>query len=109
MPIANCIVAAHCQLPIDDLVTRWAEESGMSAEHMTVNLVTSKQQIGVHYAVMATLLVPSMWSESAIDSLQLGLARALSKCLSLSLQEVHVTSHIIQSGNVIENGQKLEW
>ncbi|SFG11376.1 hypothetical protein [Neptunomonas qingdaonensis] len=109
MPIANCFVTSNSQQGTTNLVELWAEESGKSSEHMTINIMYSQQQIGNQYAVMANLLLPSIWSASDISSLQIGLARALAKYFSLNLSEVHVTTTIISSGRVVENGEEVHW
>ncbi len=109
MPIANCIVTPHCQPGSGDLVERWASESGQSPEHMTVNIMTAVQQYGKEYHVMATLWLPSVWSDAGITSLQVGLARALAKHFDLALKEVHVMTRIVESGRVVEDGQEIHW
>ncbi|MBO6793015.1 MAG: hypothetical protein JJ895_03825 [Balneolaceae bacterium] len=76
---------------------------------MTINFITSSDQVGKGYKVMATLLLPSIWKPAMISSLQIGLAEALSKYISLSVEDVHVITNIIDSGMVVENGQEITW
>ncbi|MGH1539774.1 MAG: hypothetical protein ACRBHB_05070 [Arenicella sp.] len=114
MPIANCIVA-HDSLSsssskgASSLVELWANESGKLSEHMTVNVVASYKQFGNKYPVMATLLLPSVWSDSDISLLQTGLAKALSRYFDVTLNEVHVVTDIIHSGMVVEEGKEVQW
>ncbi len=109
MPIANCIVIPNCSPVNLNLIELWAKESGHSKDHMTVNILTSTEQHGNAYSVMATLLLPSLWSKDSISSLQLGLAKALAEKYGLSLDDVHVVTHIVQSGCVVESGHEVSW
>lgn len=112
MPIANCIVTKTCcnqSGTSENLVTLWSEESGKSDEHMTVNIIECLEQSGSKYEVMATLLLPSLWSGQDIDVLQIGLAKALAKHFDISLGAVHVTTHMVQSGLVVEHGELVTW
>jgi len=112
MPIANCIITPKCQSSLDhsvSLINIWSKESKLSSEHMTVNLIESKVQLGNNYNVMANLLLPSMWSRKDISSLQIGLANALAQYFSVTLQSVHVVTSIINSGLVVEGGKEITW
>lgn len=109
MPIANCIVSPAHQQCLGNIIEAWAEESGKPIEHMTVNITNSNQQFGNEYAVMANLLLPSMWSSSEVSSLQIGLAKALAKNFKVSIKQIHVVTSIINSGMVVEGGQELTW
>ena len=112
MPIANCVVAKSYLDKIDssrDLIKKWADESKMSSEHMTINLIANYAQFGNSYAVMARLFLPTLWSAKAVSSLQTGLARALSFYFQVGIDDVHVISCRIDSGLVVENGQEQAW
>jgi len=109
MPIANCIITSECQESKYNLIDCWASESGQSSEHMTVNIITSTQQLGKKYSAMATLFLPSLWSDSAVSSLQIGLAKALAKTYGLSLDDVNVITSIVGSGFVVESGKQEKW
>jgi hypothetical protein len=54
-------------------------------------------------------MLPSHWSKENISKLQLGLAKALSKCLRVSIKQVHIVTNIIDSGLVVENGEETTW
>ena len=112
MPIANCIITSKCQNNSDsssNLIELWANESKMSLEHMTINILTSNEQLGNKYTIMANLLLPSIWSSSDISSLQLGLAKALSLYFNVSSKEVFVATSIVKSGMVVEAGKEVKW
>ena len=109
MPIANCVIAQECVQSSGNLIELWATESGMSSEHMTINIITSREQLGNKFKIMANLLLPSMWSTSDISLLQVGLAKALSNYFSVAINEVHVITNTITSGMVVESGQEIKW
>lgn len=109
MPIATCLVIPQCARGTDDLIQLWANASGKPKEHMTINLVTSSDQLGNRYKIMADLKLPSLWSTDEISSIQLGLAKALAQHFSVSIEEVHVVTQIVASGLVVEAGQEIKW
>ena len=109
MPIANCMVTPNCPKCTENLVELWSIESGMPADHMTINLIATEHQWGKPYPIMATLLLPSIWSKPDISALQLGLAKALAQGFHLDLGQVQVITHIIDSGRVVENGTEETW
>jgi len=109
MPIANCVITQECSQGAGNLITLWAQESEISPEHMTINLITSSEQLGNKYKIMANLALPSMWSTSDISLLQIGLAKALSKHFAVAINEVHVITNIITSGMVVESGKQIKW
>ncbi|WP_143872801.1 hypothetical protein [Catenovulum sediminis] len=114
MPIAHCLIAPALQKKVDnttDLINLWVLHSGIpqAESEMTVNITHSNIQIGKGYAVMASLLLPSLWSKENISALQLGLASALSDYYSLPSKQVFVTTSIIESGLVVENNQEVKW
>ena len=91
------------------MIELWASESKKSPEHMTINIITSSQQLGNKYPIMANLMLPSIWSSSDISLLQIGLANALSLYFNVSLEEVFVSTSIVNSGMLIEAGEEVEW
>jgi len=112
MPIANCIITSKCQshsASSSNLIELWANESKISSEHMTINIITSNEQLGNKYAIMATLLLPSIWSKSDITSLQVGLAKALTVHYDAPLEDVFISTTIVNSGMVVESGKEVKW
>ncbi|CAH1386597.1 conserved hypothetical protein [Candidatus Nitrotoga sp. M5] len=109
MPIANCLITQECSQGSGNLIELWANESGISSKHMTINIVSSSEQLGNKYKIMANLSLPSMWSTSDISSLQIGLAKALSQYFAFAINEVHVITNIVTSGMVVESGQEIKW
>jgi len=112
MPIANCIITSECQNNLDgssNLIELWANESKTSSEHMTINVITSTEQLGNKYAIMVTLLIPSIWSKPEITLLQLGLAKALTLHYNVSIEDVFISTNIVKSSMVVESGKEVKW
>ena len=112
MPIAHCVLAPEInveQTSSASLVSCWAQYANVDEQQMTINLLSCHQQIGQAYAVIATLLLPSLWQQEAINRLQLGLAKALAECLKQPVERILVITQIIESGRVVDNGQLLSW
>lgn len=109
MPIANCVISDACEFSDQSIVDTWSHHAGVSPEHMTVNFIRPCKQAGNLYAVMASLMLPSMWDESSINALQTGLATALSEYFEISIGDVHIVTQIIDSGMVVENGDLSIW
>ena len=114
MPIANCFISLSQENKgsnSKDLIRFWVKHSGIqqAEPEMTVNIIFSNSQIGKCYAAMATLLLPSIWPKDDVSALQLGLARALAEYYSLPPEQVFITTSIIDSGLVVENGLEVKW
>lgn len=114
MPIANCFISPCHYVQGDnanDLIRLWVEHAGIqqAESEMTVNVLLINSQAGKKYSAMATLLLPPIWSNDDISSLQLGLAKAISQHYSLRLDQVFITTSIVNSGFVVENGREVTW
>jgi hypothetical protein len=81
----------------------------MLPEHMTINIITSTEHLGKKYSMMATLLLPSIWSKPDITLLQIGLAKALILHCELSLEDIFISTNIVNSGMVVESGKEVKW
>ncbi len=112
MPIANCVVSAHCLKnikPAGKLVDLWAGKSGKPAQQMTLNIIERVQQEGSAYEVMTQLYLPSLWSQDDIELLQLGLADALATYFDIAIGDVQIITHVVESGMVVEDGEVATW
>lgn len=109
MPIANCYVLSGSVLKDEDIVGAWSAESGVSGEHMTVNVIEIAKQVGNSYRIMVTLLLPTVWSRSDVSALQLSLAKALARCYRVPIEEVFVVTSLVNSGFVVEAGEAVTW
>ena len=111
MPIANCFVrdgvAKGAQ--VEGLTRLWAEESDISNEHMTINVLDAVRQNGAAYDIMAFLYLPSLWSSEDVRRLQVGLANALARGFGVGPAGVQVITSLVESGHVVENGETQEW
>ncbi len=97
MPIVNCFYTGDCETQTEGLIQAWAEESGQSSEHMTVNLISVESQGGVSIPMLAQLYLPSLWSDEKIHMLKKGLAKALTKSFALNNDQVEVLVHIVDA------------
>jgi hypothetical protein len=112
MPIANCYILSSLDtISVDEseLISLWASKSNISSDEMTVNLIEVNKQVGKKYSVVAQLLLPSMWSRPKVSSLQTSLANAFSQCYKVPLEQVIVTTNIVESGLVVESGREVNW
>jgi len=109
MPIANCVIIKECMNRSGNLIDLWSQEAGVASEHMTINVIVSDEQLGNKYKIMANLALPTLWSTSDISSIQVGLAKALSKYFIVEINEVHVITNIVASGTVVESGKEIQW
>lgn len=97
------------QKEVAGLTGFWSHESGVSDEHMTINVVAGTRQDGAPCRVMAFLYLPSLWSPQDVRQLQVGLARALCRGFAVDPGEVQVITSIVEPGHVVENGHTQEW
>jgi hypothetical protein len=111
VPIANCFVhdELRAESDSDALTALWSEESGIGSEQMTINVIASVRQDGAPYRVMAFLYLPSLWSSDQVRKLQTGLAKALGRGFAVGLAEVQVITSIVESGQVVEDGETQDW
>jgi len=109
MPIANCLICENSVEAAEDIVSLWSSESGISAEHMTVNFTKGVQQSGRKYKIMCSLYLPTAWGRKSIDALQLGLSRALTKACQIDASDIHIITLSVQPGMVVEAGVSQTW
>ncbi len=109
MPIAHCILKTRKDIPATNVIELWSKFAGIDKSEMTINFVAASEQIGKEYEVMATLYLPSLWSNDKTKSIQLGLARALAESLNLPIESIHIILLIVDSGHVVENGKVQNW
>ncbi|WP_145999143.1 hypothetical protein [Oceanicoccus sp. KOV_DT_Chl] len=76
---------------------------------MTINIMTSSEQLGKKYNVMATLYLPTLWSGSSVSSLQQGLANALARYFKQAIDQVHIITVLVEPGMVVEAGKEQVW
>lgn len=94
---------------LDTLVVEWANEIAVNIKDININLIETKIQAGNEYKIIANLYLPSLWNDEDISHIQLSLGRLIIKHLNLTLKDVFIMTSIIQSGNVVENGNTKKW
>ncbi|MEM7319034.1 MAG: hypothetical protein AAF408_08425 [Pseudomonadota bacterium] len=112
MPIANVFLRPdHPGLSggLGDVTALWADAAGVSADHMTVNLVPLSGQEGVRFDAVAVLYLPTVWSSDQVGALQLGLTNALAAALGLSRSAIQVVVSMIQSGHATTGSTVEIW
>lgn len=123
MPIANCFVDFDLQYALIadegngkrgeklDIISAWAEKAKLpkAREHMTINFIQSHSQHGTAYPIMAWLYLPSLWPQEDVHSLQRALAETLSHFLHKELEDVHIITTIVDSGQAVVGGETQEW
>lgn len=112
MPIANFYFNEKFiedQNAFENIMQDWSKNIETSPENITINVLSNKFQFGKKYKLMINLLLPSLWSNLEIEAIQLELAKLSSKHLAIPIQEIFVTTQIIQSGHVVEDGKIQKW
>jgi hypothetical protein len=112
MPIANIFLAPTSPADLRDdgrLVRQWSEVSGISAEHMTLNIMRMAAQQGAAYQIMAFLYLPTLWQPEHRDALQLGLARALSDGFVVDPDSIQIITSLVDSGCTVTGGRIETW
>lgn len=111
MPIANCyinqITASTQQL--ETLTKEWADSIDVALKDICLSFIEVSNQTGQKYKVMVNLFLPTIWDKLSIERIQINLDRALKKHLNLRNEDVFIITSIVQSGNVVENGQIANW
>jgi len=109
MPIAQCFVTSDLIGNGGDLIELWSSTSGISKEHMTINLIAVQQQFGVRYPIMAQLQLPDIWSREQSQALQEGLSKALADFFQQPLSAIHLITSQVATGMVVEDGKTIHW
>jgi hypothetical protein len=112
MPIANILLREDITAPaagLDALIDRWSRASGISASHMTVNLMTGVHQAGAAFDAMAFLYLPTLWSGEQVDALQTGLATAIGTHFAVPPKRVQIIVTPVQSGHAAVGGTIERW
>lgn len=109
MPIANCLIQNHLSPAGNELLKRWADACEIDVELLTINFIRIDQQLGVRYDVMVTLYLPTAWSKEQASAIQSNLALILSEYYAIEPALVHVVTQWVESGDVVENGEKISW
>lgn len=111
MPIANCYVHTIkiSSQQLETLVKEWAEIIEVDTKDICLTLIDISLQAGQQYKLMVNLFLPTIWSRSNIEKIQLSLHKLLKKHVKLKNEELFIITSMVPSGNVVENGQIITW
>lgn len=111
MPIINCYTKNINLLPEewDRLVDTWARQIGITRNDITIHIIQEYLQIGALYDLKIELYLPSLWSDEAVTRIQESFLELIEKNLGIKQTNIFLMTQIIQSGHVIDRGEKAEW
>lgn len=110
MPIANCIIKKHKSYNTTfELVKTLSDELNVPIEDITINFMVSDSQVGHQYDCMIYLYLPSLWSSEDVKRIEAAFVNAICGYLNLTNESVFLITSIVNSGNVVSNGEIEEW
>lgn len=112
MPIAHCVVSKNIEGKIsahEELIDIWCNETGIESSDVTVFITFCDEIKGKHYDVLSHLYLPTIWPIEKRTEIEIGLAKALSTYFNTSVKNIIVILSTVQSGEVVENGEVIEW
>lgn len=111
MPIANCYIKDTQVInnEFQDLATLWAEKINVDVKDICLTFIPNCIQAGQQYEILVNLYLPSLWKKDAIKNIQKSLLMILAGHFHISPKHIFIMTSIIQSGNVVENGEVVEW
>jgi hypothetical protein len=111
MPIGNCYInqISVSKQQLETVTKEWAETIEVELKDICLSFIEVSNQTGQNYKVMVNLFLPTLWDKSSIKRVQLSLDKLLKKHLKLGNEDVFIITTAVQSGNVIENGQIVNW
>lgn len=112
MPIANIIIHPDVPQPPDPasaLIDTWCHHARISAEHVTINIVSADAQAGTRYEAMAFVYLPTLWPDTRITDIQRGLACAIADTWRIDPSAVHIVTTMVQSGHVAIGDRTETW
>jgi hypothetical protein len=110
MPIANCYIQIEVsKQQLETLTKDWAQTIEVDLKDICLSFVNIHAQTGQNYKVMVNLFLPTLWEAKSREKIQLSLDTLLKKHLELEDEDVFIITSLVQSGNVVENGQIIRW
>lgn len=111
MPNANCFLKDKTvdRDELEKMVLEWAEVIGVDIKDICINIVTDFIQLGKKYSAMVCLYLPSLWSNNDKERIQMELLNILAKYLRTTEDNIFIVTSIVESGNVVENGEIVKW
>lgn len=110
MPILNCFIKKKqvSFTKFQKAIKLWSNDIQVDEKEICMNVLQTRMQIGKQYKIMINLFLPSIWKND-IEKIQISLIKYLVECLNVNTSEIFLFTSIINSGNVIENGEVVEW
>lgn len=111
MPIAICNIKnkAIDREILEPLVSKWADKIGVNISDVSITFVPNCIQFGQQYDILCNLYLPSLWEKENVKLIQNELLVALVDAFKIQPEDIFIITNIVQSGNVMENGQIVEW
>lgn len=112
MPIANCFLKKEITVTpqlLEQIVADLSTATGVDIKDICINLVSDFYQAGQQYKVFVNLYLPSLWFPKDVNKVQLAFLETIIKHLSVTNEEVFIITSIVQPGNVVENGEIIDW
>lgn len=111
MPVAQCFCAPSVisQLSSEQLITDWANASGIESHLLTIDLLQRIEQSGHPYQVIAHIYLPNVWSKTQGGEILNALAHSLRLQLSIDSSSILLMTHWLHSGDVLEGDKRLQW
>lgn len=110
MPIVNCFVNLSIKsLDLDSVVASWSEMAEINPKDITINLIELTSQSGNPYPMLVNLYLPTLWSNEQMHKITITLALSMQKTLGLEKEHIFIMTHWVDSGQVFENGEIINW
>jgi hypothetical protein len=111
MPIATCFLkeGAITEEIIQQIAQGWATDIGVATHDVCLTVVSNYVQAGRTYAAMVHLLLPTLWQPHEVRKIQKSLAKHIASHLQVKFADIFIISSMVESGNVLENGNVVEW
>ncbi len=111
MPIANCFI--NESIPdtkiLEEMASKFAKDIGVSEQDVCLNFIQNYWQAGIKYKIMCNLFLPSLWNDVDIQRIQSSLKVLLNKYMKATDKEVFIITTMVESGNIIEDGNAVVW
>lgn len=112
MPIANCFLKKEIPITselLEQIVADLSATIGVDVKDICLNIVNDFYQAGQQYKVFVNLYLPSLWFPKDVNKVQLAFLETLVKHLAVTYEEIFIITSIVQPGNVVENGEIIDW
>ncbi|HTF82099.1 MAG TPA: hypothetical protein VL947_10250 [Cytophagales bacterium] len=112
MPIAQFLVKKDVEVSADalnNIVIDISQTIGVDEKDICLNVINDFLQAGQQYKVFVNLYLPSLWFPKDSAKVQLIFLETIVKYLSVIKDDVFIITTIVEPGNVVENGDIIDW